>query len=164
MPIPQEQPEQPVVSRKGLHSLSVIALILGGILLIISITQMFRPLNAPDYADAKCGTVFTSDDDWTYRDSYSPDIDLDDYIARGRGAVTDKFDELMDHLNVGSAAFDKCRGLHNDQWIIIGFTGVPGLLLLLGGGLVFFRTRPRARSVEPAVETWGSPHSADTAR
>lgn len=48
----------------------------------------------------------------------------------------------MDDAEVGSDAYDKCKDLHNNQWIIIGFTGVPGLVLLSGGGLVHFRSRP----------------------
>lgn len=164
MPMPQGQSAQPVNPRREVRSLSIIALVFGVILLVISITQMFRPLNAPDYADAKCGTVFTSDDDWTYRSTFSPDIDFGDYLSRGQDLMTDKVQELMDDAEVGSDAYDKCKDLHHDQWIIIGVTGIPGLILLLGGELVFFRTRPRAQAVEPAVETWGSPHSSDMAR
>lgn len=151
-------------SQHGVRTLSLIAIVFGVVLVIISVTQMFRPLNAPDFADAECGNVFTSDDDWTYRSTYSPDIDFGDYLSRGQDLMTDKVQELMDDAEIGAEAYDKCKDLHGDQWIIIGLTGVPGLILLLGGGFVLFRTQSRTQSAEPPVETWGSAHGPDTAR
>lgn len=163
-PAPQRSPHPAGNSQRGVRALCLIAVVFGVVLVIISVSQMFRPLNAPDFADAECGNVFTSNDDWTYRSTYSPDIDFGDYLSRGQDLMTDKVQELMDDAEIGAEAYDKCRDLHGDQWIIIGLTGVPGLILLLGGGFVLFRTRSRTQSAEPPVETWGSAHGTDTAR
>lgn len=154
--IPADPPHEPdvpsspesshVPSNRPLVTLGIIALVFGVCLSLFSVSQMFKDLSSPSAGGAKCGNVFTSSDDWTFA-SREPHIDFGDFMDNRQRAMTDAVEDVMDNLRVGAAAFDECQRLHNTQWTLIAFTGVPGLLLLGAGitGIVLGRKSPRPR-------------------